>query len=378
MSVLKRNILAAVAVMALLLPVPCWGQETETPGGQSIEHRQRRVFPEGVGVWKYENQPQEMMPWMKANGLTWMQFWSGSYRTRGLPYIFEAKVGAWGLETCKKWVEAKAADPDFFGVNINCEVGWTGGTEFARWLKEKHPRLVTMSGPLFHMPEPGDERWANVDAVMTFYRVSGPDRFPADIWYTLGLAQALGKPVCIGVQPVIGYSDDKPILADARDFSAALDIAAHADGLIIWAADRLWKYATGASELTNPEQYEPIMAAVKAVNQNHPALPCKFVLYPTDTFESGGPDTTKRFNKARCLGRCVGQAGFLPVFTTDATKAQISWDTLPKPDGYAMAVFFLYDTGHPSRPADIKDQVAGFEREISQSLKQPPYAENGP
>jgi len=231
----------------------------------------------------------------------------------------------------------------------------------------RYPQIIRLSGPLWGLPEPGDPRWANTDGVMTFYRASGKDRMPEDLWWKLGVCEGLGLPYCISVQPKI--DGDMLTFIPAADFKTALDIAAYADGLTLWAADRLWKFDLGLLTAANPQEYVGIMDAIKNVNQERRELPRKLVLYPAFTYDNGEPDIPKRLNIARCLGRIVGCAGWLPVFTHNPDEAEISWDTLDKPDGYERAVALFYDMGHPSRPADIKAQVRAFEATMSEALK---------
>jgi hypothetical protein len=179
--------------------------------------------------------------------------------------------------------------------------------------------------------------------------VSRADRDPADVWYMLGCAEMYGLPVCIGIQPFDDSDATPPVYADAAMFAEGLRIAGYADGAIMWATDRLFRYPECAAKTA-------ILNAIKNYRQL-PRPERVNVLLPGDW----------RLHKA--IARIVGDTGRCPRFTTDAGSAVITWDALPKPPEYLALLSKFYDLGAPNRPPDVRERVRACEREMAKGTR---------
>ncbi len=322
--------------------------------------RERRIWPAGVGVWKYDRLPTEMVGWMAAHGFTWMQFWSPQWADRGTPYCFELKTASYrDMAKLKTYLDYHYKNSDCMGVNLDCEAGWTDYTgQVLAVLRADYHRWSVFTGPLWD----GDSTSIpQVDGIMAFYDFCGADRFPADVWWEIGIAAYYGKPLCLGVQPC----NDSFALVDPGQFREALGYAAYADGLVMWSADRLWAMDEGRAECDR-ERLDAILAAVADVRQDPmPRRPTMPVLL-TDP----AVGRTNQLRRDRTLARIAFYAGYVPAFTHEAGAGVLDWATVEQmaPDGYMADLAHFYDMGWPGRPADIKARVEAAERALGNAL----------
>jgi hypothetical protein len=282
--------------------------QSTAPGGPALTAQS--PWPAGMGVWKYGSDA-DSRAWYKTAGIAWYQAWSGRYTGLDHPYIYEIKTGNWSTAEITSWLAVR--EPNRFGVNIDCEVPRTAATVGVA------QRARALGLKVFTGPCPWDVQgqgyFSAFDGIMTFYNVTGPTRFPADVFYFKALSYYYGKPMCFGVQPV--DSDGNPV--DAAALAQAETYASCFEGRIAWGTDRLVdSTASGAAAVT---------AALASIV---PDVPRTIV--------------TVRFQKSwrldMALCRCVAYQGCLPQASL---TAGVTWANLVVPKDYMSNLTKFYD-----------------------------------
>ncbi len=310
-------------------------------------------IPKGPGVWIYEAvEDDAMLAWMKNSGLTWMQFWSSAYRPRDLPYIYEIQAGLHGKRSfdsdmvkVRARLERHALSGDWVGINLNCECPFTEAAEAVfQMVRAEFPDVKIFTGPLGWDVLTKLDDFRRFDGVMTFWNCTRYQRMPEDFWYQAAMANAIGLPWCISVQPV--DSETGMTLAEPARFKAALDLAAqYADGINLWKMEDIWRLDTGRMETVTPERLPGILDAIKNVDQVPTERPQLTVHH--DVHDSWS------FHEVRSLCRIAGRAGFEPVAVATSGRADLWWPSIEDSSMYDRDTLMKFSQWPPKEERPI-------------------------
>lgn len=298
-------------------------------------------FPQGWGCWKYPG--DKYADALVAHRIGNVQNWSYAYvphkrpeNIRDLPYIFEMQPEYWSkeeqrwkikrgfdrlddgnneLERTLRLLEYHASVPNCIGVNLSNETGHGPHTPVVReYLRANYPHLKIITGPfIYGIKDP--RKWDGLSGGFNFTRY---DRLPGDIYWCEAIANMYALPWCISVQPVNGTVEAGVYLANPEWFAEAMALAERrADGLNIWAIDRLVEVEAGALVAANPERLPGLWAVIENASLKPDPPRQRVVVY----FANIWPED-------RCVARVVGAAGFEPVATFDPAEAAIGFADL--------------------------------------------------
>lgn len=305
-------------------------------------------FPQGVGVWVYDAIDQDaMLPWMYDANLGWMQFWSSAYRPRmGWPYTYEIQSGLHGkrsfdsdLVEVRKRLERHALSGDWVGINLNCECPRTEAAEAVfEMIRADFPDVKIFTGPLGWDVLTKLDHLRRFDGIMTFWNCTRWQRMPEDFWYQAAMANAIGLPWCMSVQPV--DSETGMTLANPERFKAALDLAAkYADGINLWKMEDVWRVDTGRMDTVTPERVKPILNAIINVEQIPTDRPRLNVFH--DVRDSWS------FHQVRSMCRIAGRAGFEPVAVATPEEADLMWGSIENSPLYDRGTLMTFSQWPP-------------------------------
>jgi hypothetical protein len=225
------------------------------------------------------------------------------------------KTGNWSAAEIAAWLAVK--EPNRFGVNIDCEVPRTATTSKVA-AAARAAGLKVFSGPCPFDVQPADY-FAWTDGIMEFYNVSGPTRFPADVFYFKALSYYYGKPMCMSVQPVDsnGNAVDTASLREANAYATCFE------GHIAWGADRLVGSTDAAAASYELCHVRPDVARTPITVK-----------------------LEKNWKRDMALCRVLAYQGYLPQ---GSLTAGVSWADLAVPADYFGNLGKFYDNARVSK-----------------------------